>query len=93
MVHVKDVLKSMDYGPAPEGNEHVVAWLETHKAGFGHFIDGKTWGELVQDYNIFAGRLWPVFLGIEALAPLLIYRFVMNQGIGRGQGPRPQGAV
>ncbi|RLP22528.1 aldehyde dehydrogenase family protein [Mesorhizobium sp. YM1C-6-2] len=41
MVHVKDVLKSMDYGPAPEGNEHVVAWLETHKAGFGHFIDGK----------------------------------------------------
>jgi hypothetical protein len=61
--------------------------------GFGHFIDGKTWGELVQDYNIFAGRLWPVFLGIEALAPLLIKRFVMHQGIGRGQGPRPQGAV
>jgi len=41
MAHVKDVLNSMDYGPAPEGNEHVVAWLETHKAGFGHFIDGK----------------------------------------------------
>jgi len=41
MVHIKDVLMSMDYGPAPEGNEHVVAWLETHKAGFGHFIDGK----------------------------------------------------
>jgi len=41
MAHVKDVLSSMDYGPAPEGNEHVVAWLETHKAGFGHFIDGK----------------------------------------------------
>jgi aldehyde dehydrogenase (NAD+) len=41
MVHVKDVLNSMDYGPAPEGNEHVIAWLETHKAGFGHFIDGK----------------------------------------------------
>ncbi|MBL8576415.1 MAG: aldehyde dehydrogenase family protein [Mesorhizobium sp.] len=41
MVHVKDVLKSMDYGPAPEGNEHVVAWLEAHKAGFGHFIGGK----------------------------------------------------
>jgi aldehyde dehydrogenase (NAD+) len=41
MVHVKDVLMSMDYGPAPEGAEHVLAWLETHKAGFGHFIDGK----------------------------------------------------
>ena len=23
MVHVKDILQSMDYGPAPEGNEHV----------------------------------------------------------------------
>jgi aldehyde dehydrogenase (NAD+) len=41
MVHVKDVLQSMDYGPAPEGNEHVLAWLEGHKDGFGHFIDGK----------------------------------------------------
>ena len=41
MVHVKDVLQSMDYGPAPEGNEHVLAWLESHKDGFGHFIDGK----------------------------------------------------
>ena len=41
MVHVKDVLKSMDYGPSPEGNEHVTAWLETHKSGFGHFIDGQ----------------------------------------------------
>ena len=41
MVHIKDVLQSMDYGPSPEGNEHVLAWLETHKDGFGHFIDGK----------------------------------------------------
>jgi len=41
MVHVKDVLSSMDYGPAPEANEHVIAWLDSHKAGFGHFIDGK----------------------------------------------------
>ena len=41
MVHIKDVLKSMDYGPSPEGNEHVLAWLESHKDGFGHFIDGK----------------------------------------------------
>ncbi|MEP9387650.1 aldehyde dehydrogenase family protein [Mesorhizobium sp. KR9-304] len=41
MVHIKDVLKSMEYGPSPEGNEHVLAWLDSHKDGFGHFIDGK----------------------------------------------------
>jgi hypothetical protein len=66
--------------------------------GFGHYVDGKTWGELAHDYNIFAGRLWPIFLGVEVLAPLLIKRFVIHQGIGigRGQrphGPRPQGAM
>ena len=66
--------------------------------GFGHFVDGKRWGELAHDYNIFAGRLWPIFLGIEALAPLMIKHLVLHKGIGigRGQrphGPRPQGAM
>ncbi len=37
---VKDILRTMDYGPSPEGSEHVRAWLEEHKAGFGHFING-----------------------------------------------------
>ena len=40
MALVKDILHSMEYGPAPESNEHVVAWLGQHKAGFGHFIGG-----------------------------------------------------
>ena len=31
----------MDYGPAPEANDIVLAWLKEHAAGFGHFIDGK----------------------------------------------------
>ncbi len=41
MAHIKDILKSMEYGPAPEANEHVTAWLDAHKGAFGHFIDGK----------------------------------------------------
>lgn len=40
MALVTDILQTMDYGPSPEGSEHVAAWLERHKAGFGHFIDG-----------------------------------------------------
>ena len=59
--------------------------------GFGHFVDGKSWGELLHDYNIFAGRLWPVFLGIEVLAPLIVKRFVLWQGAGIGGGQRPHG--
>jgi aldehyde dehydrogenase (NAD+) len=41
MALIKDILRTMDYGPAPEGNEHVIAWLEGHGAGFGHFINGR----------------------------------------------------
>ena len=40
MPKVADVLESMDYGPSPEANAHVVSWLARHKDGFGHFIDG-----------------------------------------------------
>ncbi|HUG63077.1 MAG TPA: aldehyde dehydrogenase family protein [Methylomirabilota bacterium] len=40
MAHIKDILLSMDYGPAPEANDHVKAWLADHADGFGHFIDG-----------------------------------------------------
>ena len=41
MALIKDILRTMDYGPAPEGSEHVMAWLEAHRTGFGHFIDGR----------------------------------------------------
>ena len=40
MPTVTDVLQSMDYGPAPESNTHVKAWLKTHEKGFGHFTGG-----------------------------------------------------
>src|SRR5579863_7930932 len=55
---IKDILRTMDYGPAPEGSEHVRAWLEQHKAGFGHFIDGAFLkaGELFDVFNPASGE-------------------------------------
>ncbi len=41
MPTVKDVLKSMDYGPAPESETHVTDWLKAHTDGFRHFIGGQ----------------------------------------------------
>ena len=41
MALIKDILRTMDYGPAPESSEHVAASLEKHKGGFGHFINGR----------------------------------------------------
>jgi aldehyde dehydrogenase (NAD+) len=40
MGKIRDILRTMEYGPSPESNDHVVAWLEAHREGFGHFIDG-----------------------------------------------------
>ncbi|TMV74683.1 aldehyde dehydrogenase family protein, partial [Thioclava sp. BHET1] len=40
MTTIKDILKTMDYGPAPEANTEVMGWLAGGKAVFGHFING-----------------------------------------------------
>ena len=29
---IKDILRTMDYGPSPESSEHVGAWLEEHES-------------------------------------------------------------
>ncbi len=40
MPTVKEILSTMDYGPAPESDTHVKAWLDQHADGFRHFIGG-----------------------------------------------------
>ncbi len=37
---VAEYFSSMEYGPAPEDDQHVRAWLAEHGEGFGHFIGG-----------------------------------------------------
>lgn len=41
MTAVAEILRTMDYGPAPEANSEVVAWLEKHEGRFLHFIGGR----------------------------------------------------
>ncbi|CAD6518597.1 NAD/NADP-dependent betaine aldehyde dehydrogenase [Paraburkholderia hiiakae] len=41
---VAEYFRTMDYGPAPEDDQPVRAWLAQHEATFGHFIDGA-WRE------------------------------------------------
>lgn len=38
---IREIVASMDYGPAPEANDHVLAWLDSHEGEFGHFIGGR----------------------------------------------------
>ncbi len=41
MTAVSEILRTMDYGVAPEASDHVVSWLEEHEGRFLHFIGGK----------------------------------------------------
>ena len=41
MNKIADILSTMEYGPAPEANDHMRAWLKSHEPGFKHFIGGE----------------------------------------------------
>lgn len=41
MNEIRNILKTMEYGPAPESDAHVAAWLDRKGRRFGHFIAGK----------------------------------------------------
>ena len=40
MNKIADILRTMEYGPAPEDSTIIREWLARHEDGFGHFIDG-----------------------------------------------------
>ena len=44
MPTIKEILQTMDYGPAPESTKEAQAWLDQHGRRFGLFIDNE-WTE------------------------------------------------
>jgi hypothetical protein len=42
--------------------------------GWGHFVIGRSWDELLLDYDILKGRLWVLVLMFTLLAPLITGR-------------------
>ena len=54
-----------------------VVWLLMTVAfefGFGHWVAGHTWNELLHDYNFAAGRLWVLVPLWIATAPWVFFR-------------------
>ena len=41
MQNLREAMKTLDYGVAPESTAQVTEWLETHGRVFGHFVDGE----------------------------------------------------
>ncbi|HEX4934378.1 MAG TPA: aldehyde dehydrogenase family protein, partial [Gemmatimonadaceae bacterium] len=44
MTTVKDIFETMEWGPAPESDTPVQAWLAKFNGEFGHYINGR-WTE------------------------------------------------
>ena len=38
---------------------------------FGHYVDRKSWSDLVANYEIWNGKLWPLVLAVLAFMPFL----------------------
>jgi aldehyde dehydrogenase (NAD+) len=52
MPTIKEILQTMDYGPAPESTKEAQAWLDQHGRRFGLFIDGA-WSEADETFGSF----------------------------------------
>lgn len=44
------------------------------KFGFGHYVMGDAWSELLHAYNVLEGRVWGLFILWVGLAPYIFYR-------------------
>ena len=44
------------------------------ETAMGRFLQHRSWREIFRDYNLFAGRVWVLFLVWLALAPYVFYR-------------------
>ena len=46
---------------------------------FGRFAGGRSWSLLLQDYNVFEGRLWSLVLAALFCIPAAVFRFRRNK--------------
>lgn len=40
----------------------------------GHYVLGNPWSQVLRDYNVLEGRVWPVFLLWLAVSPYVFYK-------------------
>ena len=46
---------------------------------FGHYVDRKSWSELIANYELWNGRLWPIALTTLAFTPFLWGRWSIEE--------------
>ena len=69
--------RSWPIGSAKEAWTIGVCWLlmtVVFEFGFGHWVAGHSWSRLLADYNLFAGRVWLLFLAWITVVPYVTWR-------------------
>lgn len=46
--------------------------------GFGHYVMGTSWSQLIADYNILKGHVWGLVLLTILVAPYIVGKYVLN---------------
>lgn len=52
---------------------------------FGHYVDRKSWSDLLANYELWNGRLWPIALATIAFVPFLWGRWSIEERHHAGQ--------
>lgn len=48
--------------------------------GFGHYVDGKSWSQLFDNYNVARGRMWSFVVIWMTVAPALVRKLRLGRG-------------
>ena len=65
----------------PESSDQAVGvglmWLVmtvVFETGLGRYVSGNPWRQVLRDYNLLEGRVWPLFLLWLTVSPYVFYR-------------------
>jgi hypothetical protein len=67
-------IRSLDFATPREHVEIALLWVGLTVAfelGFGHYVAGTSWSALLANYDLLAGRTWPIVLAFVAASPFL----------------------
>jgi len=67
-------IRSLRFATAREHGEIALLWVGLTVAfefGFGHYVAGASWSALLANYDLLAGRMWPIVLAFVAASPFL----------------------
>jgi hypothetical protein len=61
-----------------------VALTVAFEFGFGHYVAGNSWDELLADYDVPNGRLWPLVLVWLGIGPLVVRELLIREAASGG---------